>query len=330
MNKLIRYYNQNRREIWRIIIIIVFAIIIIQFINSVYENAQKEKRNNKKQEILSEEVKEKNEPMVQGSIGSNTKKEKFAYLIEQFLKYCTNNQPAEAYKLLSNDCKEKLYPTEKAFEASYYNIKFSKNKTYDFQLWSAVDRTYIYLVKIYDNMLASGKVSNEKYIKDYYSVIQENGDYKLSISEYVKKIDYNTSEDDTGDDGNSIMFSGAEDIKISVLNKDCYIDYEIYHILVVNSSEQNILLDTISKGDTIVVVDEKGNEFDAMTVEFNEEDLIIEKGESEFLDIKFARSYVSNIQTEEIKFKNIVKNYDDYAENRGIYKDFTQIDIELK
>ena len=243
MNKYIRYYNQNRKAIWLIIIVIIFVIVIIQLLNSFYADAKKEKNSN--QEIISEEKKDiekKSESMVQGGIGSYEKKEEYTKLIEQFLDYCCNNQPGEAYKLLTNDCKEKLYPTEKVFETEYYNQKFSQSKTYDFQLWSAVNKTYIYLVKIYDDMLSAGIVSNQKYIQDYYSVIQEDNVYRLSINSYIKNVNYQSEEESAGDDDVSSVDSRSNEIKIIPLKKDCYMDYEIYNILVITLNNSFISL----------------------------------------------------------------------------------------
>ena len=329
MNKFLRFYNQNRKGIWLIIMIIAFVIFIIQSLNSFYANS--EKQNNSQQVVASKEekekIEEKNESMVQGSIDSYEKKEAYTNLIERFLEYCSNNQPEEAYKLLSNDCKEKLYPTEKTFESEYYNSKFSQNKTYDFQLWSAIDKTYIYLVKIYDDMLSTGVVTTQKYIQDYYSVIQEDNVYRLSINNYIKNVSYPTDDEIIGDDGKDTQ---ENNISVTVLNKDCYMDYEIYHISVRNNSEQSILLDTLLDENNLVVVDEKQNEFNAMLIELNEEDLVVEKQSSEFIDIKFSRNYTSGVDTEKMKFKKIVKNYEQYKQDKNTYQDFVEINVEFK
>lgn len=331
LNKIIRYYNQNRNIIWIGIIFIIFVIVIIQLLNSFYSS--EEKSTDSTQEIIAEEkknIEEKNESMVQGAIGSYEKKEEYTKLIEEFLEYCCNGQPENAYKLLSNDCKEKLYPTEKSFETEYYGQKFKQSKTYDFQLWSAVDKTYIYLVKLYDNMLSTGIVSDSKYIQDYYSVIQDNNVYKLSINGYIKNINYQQEDKNAGDDGNIDEGFGNDGIKIVAQKKECYMDYEIYNILVINKTNQDILLDSLKNSKNIAVVDENGSEFNAMTIELNEEDLIVPQQSSKFLDIKFARSYVSNLETKAIKFKKIIKNYEEYKQNIDSYTDCIEMNVDLK
>ena len=51
-------------------------------------------------------------------------------------------------------------------------------------------------------MLSTGMVSDSKYIQDYYSVIQDNNVYKLSINGYIKNINYQQEDKNAGDDGN--------------------------------------------------------------------------------------------------------------------------------
>lgn len=316
------------------IIVVVFIIVIIQVLNSFYatksEEEKKNASNNVNQQNISNKVEKQSEAMVQGSISSNEKKEEYAKIIEQFLSYCCDGKPEEAYQLLSNSCKQKLYPTEKAFETGYYNTKFNQKKTYDFQLWSAINKTYIYLVKIYDDMLSSGVASTQNYIQDYYSVIKEDNVYRLSISSYIKNTSYQTTEnDETGDDSEINIDSQVDNISILVTDRDSYMDYEIYHVLVVNNSDNNILLDSTADEDNVVVLDEKGNEFNAMLMELNQEDMFVEKGSSKYIDIKFARSYVSNIEVVKMKFKKVIKNYEQFVQDENAYQDFVEIKIDL-
>lgn len=333
MNALVRYYNQNRKSIWFVIMVIVFVIVIIQVLNSFYAQKSEEEKNevSTNTQAKANKVEERSEAMVQGSITSQNKKEDYVKIIEQFLDYCCNNQPEKAYQLLSSACKEKLYPTQKSFETGYYNLKFNEKKTYDFQLWSAINKTYIYLVKIYDDMLSTGLVSTNNYIQDYYSVIEEDNVYKLSIGSYIKNTNYQSSdEENIGEGSKNTVSAEVDNISIFVTDRDSYMDYEIYHILVANNSEQDILLDSSLDDDTVVVVDENGNEFNAMLMELTQDDLIIEKGSSKNIDIKFSRSYVSNIEVQRMKFKKVIKNYEQFMQNVNTYEDFVEIKIDLK
>lgn len=317
------------------IIVVIFVIVIIQVLNSFYAAKSEEERKNNSNNVnklnSSNKVEKQSEAIVQGEITSNAVKTEYARIMDKFLDYCCNGKPEEAYQLLSNNCKQKLYPTEKAFETGYYNTKFNQKKTYDFQLWSAVNKTYIYLVKIYDDMLSSGIAATQNYIQDYYSVIQEDNVYRLSISSYIKNTSYQTTKnDETGDDAETNIDSQEDNISILVTDRDSYMDYEIYHVLVVNNSDNNILLDSTADEENVVVLDENGNEFNAMLMELNQDDMFVEKGSSKYIDIKFARSYISDIEVVKMKFKKVIKNYEQFVQDENAYKDFVEIKIDLK
>ena len=131
MHNLIRIYNQNRIKILIIVIGIIISITVIQNLNKAIRD-----ENNKKNNKIIEQQKNtsiyinESKSMVSGGTVSETKQDEYGNLIEQFLKYCINNQPEKAYDLLSSDCKKVLYPSEKLFEDLYYNGKFDKNKKY--------------------------------------------------------------------------------------------------------------------------------------------------------------------------------------------------------
>lgn len=326
MNKLARFYNQNRKGIWYLIIVVAFVIIIIQFFNSYYARRKEQENaiaNSPKNQTIN---KDRSEAMVQGSIASTERKKEYEEVIDSFLEYCSNGEIDKAYKLLANSCKEKLYPTQQAFEKKYYEANFDGNKIYDFQLWSATKQTYIYLVKIYDNMLSSGVAGEQEYIQDYYSVIKEDNVYRVSIGSYVKHIEYGEKADD---DFAKVPNTYVDDIKISVTSKDSYMDYEVYQINVANFSDNDILLDTVTTDDTIYVKDEKQISFNAMIIELNQENLVVEKKSSKNFEIKIARSYTSGVDEEKMIFKKVVKNYGQYKENPEEYQDYVEIEVDL-
>ena len=174
MHNLIRMYNQNRIKIWIIVIGIIIAITLVQIIN----NAVKENNIEKNRNLIAQEQEKYNnqkytnesKSMVSGGVVSESKQNTYGNLIDEFFTYCINKEPEKAYDLLSSDSKKVLYPSEKIFETLYYNEKFNGNKKYSFQSWSS-NSEYIYLVKIYDNMLATGKDNTSNYLQDYVTIV---------------------------------------------------------------------------------------------------------------------------------------------------------------
>jgi len=63
--------------------------------------------------------------------------EKSVNIIEDFFRLCNEANVEEAYKLLSVDCKEELYPTIQDFITKYYNRIFTEKRSYDSILWIA-------------------------------------------------------------------------------------------------------------------------------------------------------------------------------------------------
>ena len=320
MNNLTRYYNQNRKTIWLVIVLVAFLLVVIQLFNNFYKR-QNQVNNEQSNTQISQEKDYSNESqaMVQGSITSKDRQEEYGALLEEFLNYCVEGNPNGAYSLLSNNCKEKLYPSLQSFETNYYSTKFDSKKNYDFQLWSSVDNAHIYLVRIYDDMLSTGIASTQDYIQDYLSIVEEDNVYRLNISGYVITTDFSNRQ----------RAGEADDIKVVVNSIDSYMDYEIYNITVQNYSENRILLSSDYSNEGIMVKDDKGNNFDINSIEINEEDLIVNAKQSKELNLRFLRSYSTATESDEIVFNNIVKNYDDFVNNRDEYKDTIQIKVDL-
>lgn len=314
---IVRFYNKNRKTIWLMIFVILFVLFIINVLDNFYAERSRRSNNSTSQQLNgTKNYEDESEAMVQGQITSEKKKQKFGELIDEFLEYCNNNQIDKAYGLLSNNCREKLYPTQDSFYNGYYSKIFNAKKTYEFQLWSAIDETYVYLVKIFEDMLSTGVANTQDYIQEYISVVEEEGQYKINIDGLVKTIDYNESESKDG-------------IDIQVIDCDEYMDYSIYHLKVKNNTDKNILLNPIDSEDTINVKDNEQIEFDAVLMEQLEEDFLVERNTTKEIDVKFLRAYSTQTEARMLNFLNIIKDYDLYNQNRGNYTDIVKITVNL-
>lgn len=316
MHNLIRMYNQNRIKIWVIIIGIIISITVIQNLNKAIRDENKEKNNKITEQQQNISIyKNESKSMVSGGTVSDAKQDEYGNLIEQFLKYCINSQPEKAYDLLSSDCKKVLYPSERLFEDLYYNGKFNENKKYSFQSWSSSDRD-IYLVKVYDNMLTTGKDNTSNYLQDYFTIVKENGNYKLNVGGFlgIKDIQKSKTKDN-----------------ITIFIKNCYIymDYQIFNLEVSNTTDNIIKLTQNNDGQEIYLQDSNDIKFNAMFNENIDEDFIIEKNKKKSLQIKFSNSYRVDVRLKKIGFSNIIKNYEKYKQELDNYKDIIDIEIEL-
>ena len=292
MERWFRLYNQNRRNVWVAILVIIFVLLIIRTLNGIYRDA-KNQDNTIVKNTTENEVSYKNqsESLVSGGSVSEAHQEQFGKLIDNFLTYYKNHEPEKAYGLLSEDCKNILYPNETIFEQQYYKNKFTSEKKYSFQSWTSKD-TYIYRVKIFNNMLATGTGNSEKYIQDYISIVKENDSYKLNVNGFVGKVQRNKEASKKG-------------VTIKVNNSEIYMDYEIINITVKNSTENTILLDSRKNSNSIYEIDANNNEFEAITYENSEDDFIVEPGEEKQIKIKFSNPYREQMTAIKYVFSDI-------------------------
>ena len=211
MNHLIRYYNQNRKKIWGIVIIIASAFLLLQLINHFYkvENQKRLEGNNKRQEELSistnTTILTENQSVVTGKKVENKKLKTATNLIDEFISYCNNREIEKAYELLTEQCKEQIYSNLEIFEQAYVNNVFEgKQKKASIENWY----DNIYKVKIMEDMLSTGK-SDGKTKQDYMTIVEENEEYKLNINGYIGKTIINRTTE-------------KDDIKVEVVNKNTY------------------------------------------------------------------------------------------------------------
>ena len=300
MHNLLRYYSQNRIKVWTIILAIIFGLAIIQVLNSVAR--EENKKNYEREETTSNVVSYRNESEIMVTQGSIPKvyQEDFGSILDEFYTYCINHQPEKAYELLAPDTKKALYPTEKQFENLYYKEKFEGDKQYSFQAWTKSSDTYIYQVKIFENILSTGKY---EYIEDYVTMVPVEDSYKLNINRYVGRKNVHQKQNN-------------ELITIEIDYADVYLDYGIYTLSVKNNTNETILLDTRQKNKTTYIMDSNHNKFEAFLYEKAEQDLMLEPQESKTMEMKFNNSYRSNLEITSMNFTDIV-NYDSYTQDEN-------------
>lgn len=305
MNKLFKFYNQNRKRIWQIFGAIVFIFLIIQLLNNSAkvqnENERKNKENIKNQETTLNNVvsyDKQSETIISDNNVSAKEKDTYGKLIDEFFTYCVNHNPEKAYELLSQDIKNNMYTSEALFESLYYSSKFEGKKQYSFQAWTTGEKRKTYQVKIYDDILSTGNAKST-HIEDYVTIIKEDENYKLNINSYIGKEVINAKAQN-------------ENISVQVINKYIYKDFEIFDIVVKNNTNNKIILDTREDTKETYLVDNNGNKFEAVLYENSEADLLINPNKRQKLQIKFNIAERENLEIKSINFKNIVLNYEQY------------------
>lgn len=290
MKRIRSFINRNKKAIIKVLIIAILVILGIQLLNYIVkiQNETKLNENNtttatkdygQDKEILGGETKTEKEYTTQKSI------------MQQFVDYCNNKDYENAYNLLTDECKTNIYPNLNMFKVNYCDIYFQTKKTCGFQLW----RDNTYKIEIRDDLMTTGKYDENNYSQDYYTI---NGQ-KLNIKGYIKKSKINKS-------------NSKENVIIELNDIDYYIDYAEVNITVKNMTENTILLDNGEYNNDIVLINNKKAEYNSYVVEMAEDELLVNRKETNQLKIKMNLSYSDELKLEEMKFKGLILNYEEY------------------
>lgn len=141
------------------------VIIIVQVLNQIAINKNKEENNNTN--II------QNEKIIYKSNPEDVE------LINKFIKYCKEKNLEGAYSLLSEECKNELYPTLEEFTNKYYSRVFDKKCNTSIKYDENND---LYNITFFEDMLETGKIENKEIAKDQYKIIQEILDKKIYIN----------------------------------------------------------------------------------------------------------------------------------------------------
>lgn len=301
MKKLLSKYNQNRKFIWIVVLSIIAIFSLIQILNLYYKNHPKESTTN---EAITKGVDEKYSVISQENISqesSNNSKD----IINQFFQFCNTGNVEDAYNLLSSECREELYPNIEAFKTDYVEVYFNKYRTYNDTLWISSNGKNTYRLEIMGDILSSGQVDSMP-IEEFYTVLKENGEYKLNIETYIGKEEINAyAQSENG-------------VEVTVLNKKSYMEYEEYQIQVKNNTGNKIVFNTKDNIDSIYVEDANGLKYNARLYELNDSKLELSRGISTTFNIRFDKEYNPNIKTKKIVFDDINLIYEEKIERLEI------------
>lgn len=322
MNRFVRWYNQNRKTIWSVIAVIILIIGLIQLVNyfvsernekriSLYSNQTQNTTTNSTYNTITVD---EEYSTVTGDTLSSTQQEQIE-VIDVFIEYCNESDIESAYQLLTDECKEEMYPSLEDFQESYYQQIFGDaSKNVSVENWV----NNIYKVNFNEDFLSTGRYSTENTIQDYITVVEVDEQYKLNINGYVGREEIGASNTENN-------------ITVSIEESDTYMDYQIYKIKVVNNTENTILLDDGVDIDAMYIEDENGNQYSAYTHEINDGQLIVSPRETKELEIKYYSKYGSEKEIEKVVFSRMILDNETYTtyENKSLYRNYGSIEVEI-
>lgn len=314
MHKFIRWYNQNREVFFIAVIIIALIIIFIQILNSIYKERREESSVGNSSTNTSTTISTANESVITGETISDKDSIENTDLIKTFVEYCNNGEVENAYNMLTDECKELIYPSIDYFRTNYYERIFYINRMYNLENWFASDDYYIYYIKYTEDVLASGDVNSSDNKGDYITVVKKDSTYQLNISSYVGR-DTKTQKEET--DGINMTLNWI----------DMYIDYTVFNISVKNNTDNTICIDTKEDLSATYVYDTNSVTYSSFMNEVAEEQLIIKKDMTSTLNIKFNKMYNTERELTYIVFSDVVTNYEEYINGTS---DKNKLTIKLK
>ena len=311
MNKIIRMWNQNRKKIIIIALGVVFIFAIIQVLNQVAKEENQKKANNNVSQVQNYQKLSTTSSRT-GEVVSEEKTKTNVNIIENFVQACNNEDTKKAYDLLTDECKNTLFPTEQEFIDNYYNLIFKTKKTIDIENYKNSSKTNTYIVTFYEDSISTGNVYSSQNYVDYITVDKDS--QKLSINSLIKVKEINKSTEKNG-------------IKITVLKQELYKDYEIYEIKAENYTDKTILLDTMSSSRNIYIMDNSKIKNTVAINEIADSLLQITSYGAKTMSMKFYKSYDSNSITKKVIFTDIVEDNAKYEQENTT--DRLKIEVEI-
>lgn len=307
---IFRYYNQNRKFIWLVINAIIILIIALQAINDILKE---QKQNRISSNNIINEKDYENNLNINVLISEEMVEKEDELIIDQFIRYCNVKKIQEAYELLTDNCKEELFPTIEIFKQNYWNIHFSTTKLYSKE--NFIGNTY--KVKLYEDILSTGSI-NSNVIEDYYTLEKNKSITKLNINHYIGDKNINNIKTD-------------DNLTINVIKKQIYKEYEKYEIEITNLTYNTILLDSKENTKSMYLIGDNNVRYYSLSHEVQNENLVLKPKSTMTISIKYNKEYNSNRLVNQLVFSDIVLNYDLYK-SEGIksnYKDRKIIKVNV-
>ena len=297
MNRIIRFFNQNRIRIIITILIIVFILSIIYAVNKILEQTRTDISQ------VSNHIEDSSVPIESVITGEEIDEEvtlENTNTIREFVDYCNSGNYQNAYNLLSEDCRNEVFSTIEQFISNYVNKIFMTSKTYRLELWYNTNNVYTYrMVYQENNLLETGNINSENTVEDYITIINENNEQRLNINGFIQKEAINAT-------------NNTNNISITINNKSMFRNFEKYNITIINNTDKTIQLSDGTNGNDICLIDSNEEEYDSIISEVPVSFLEIDAGATRTLDIRFYKMYNPYRTINYIQFKNIITDLEDY------------------
>ena len=228
--KLRNFIKRNRKIIIIVLLLWLLVMVINQFLKNYSFQDFERTTYNEHQAIMDtgETVPQRLEQPINETI-------------DTYFNYCNNKQYEEAYQMVSDDCKRIYFPTLEDFK-EYVDIVFDENKIYYLQNFSNYNGTYIYRMRIMEDLMATGLTNKDNlyFYEEKIALKEEDDKISLSLRQYITSEDIEEIYED-------------DYVKITVKSKDVFYEQEIYNIEVKNKTSKTVVLADTQESNEIIL-----------------------------------------------------------------------------
>lgn len=299
--KIRRFIKKNRKKV----IFVVITVAIIIAINYILKNMPEE-----------EIPKTTYEPNVAVMDESEVPKKWHSEIenrIKTFVDYCNNKEYQKAYDMISDDCKDAIYPVIGDFK-EYVDKRFQVKRIYSIQNFSNISKQYIYDVNFMSDFMATGSTgTNYGYVQEKFVFTEDDNSLKFAIGGFVRTNILDAFVED-------------ENLKIVTKKKNVYYDHETYTVDITNKTDYPIVLgDGTGEDEIAISVNEQLRE----ETNINAVNVVLQPNESRtftfvfekycddgyapqamyFTDVRVLKSYSGTEETRQQELDNAVRRY---------------------
>ena len=310
-----RTIDKNYMLIGYIALIIIFGLFIIKALNAYFEQNEAKK--------LEEIEAKKNQANIEASQNPETmpdyyeiESDSIEKTMRSFVKYCNNREIENAYKMLTQDCKNAMFPTQEDFERIYINNIYNVEREYELVKWYTEGNMDIYQVTLYGNILATGNTDN--YTQEYYTFVKDQkGNYKLNINNYIYGVEKNKEET-------------IRNITVKIGHVDVYEEYEEAEISITNNSSKIISLTGNKYVKNIYLQNDGKTTYSSLDSKFDKEEIVMQPGSTKNFRVKFNKVYNSKNKARYLVLSDVILDYETYlqSEDKNSYSNRTSIKVD--
>ncbi|MBR6033581.1 MAG: hypothetical protein IKP28_02410 [Clostridia bacterium] len=214
-------------------------------------------------------------------------------MIDEYIEYCNKKEYEKAYDMISESCKEEVYPTLDNFK-SYVDYVFSKKRLYSIQNYSNHDGIYIFRIRIFENIMETGLTFSEdfKYFEEKFTFKEDGGKLLMGIKGFI------------GEEKVSGLYEDKY-IKITVENNNVTYEQESYTIRIQNKTEHIIVLADSQTTDNEIQLETENDIINRTFKDNKVENIYLNAKESNTFTITFNKFYDEGVKATGIIFNQI-------------------------